>query len=167
MPTQMPRNGTFACQHRVAQRIDHAGQGFQTRHAIGEGADAGQHDSFSLGGDGRISGDDDLAGRARAPRPRAPRPSRPSADFQSHNRSGRRGTCRLISAKWARHQPICRPGDPDHVMTGTTPAADLQVRQWCGMGQLFGNFPPAKHSRIAFAVLRRVDPPGGQPTSHS
>ena len=45
MPTQMPRNGLPPLMHLLVQRLDHAGQGGEAAPAIGEGADAGQHDA--------------------------------------------------------------------------------------------------------------------------
>ena len=46
MPTQMPRNGPALAANRSVQRLDHAGQAVEARAAIGEGADARQHDAL-------------------------------------------------------------------------------------------------------------------------
>ena len=43
-PTQMPRNGLPRRPHALLQRLDHAGNGVEPALAVGEGADARQHD---------------------------------------------------------------------------------------------------------------------------
>ena len=53
-----------AFQHRILQRLDHAGNGGKAPHAIGESADAGQHDALGARDAVRIGGDDDLVPRA-------------------------------------------------------------------------------------------------------
>ena len=49
MPTQMPRNGRPRRAHRLLERSDHAGNGVEPATAIGESADAGQHDMLGAG----------------------------------------------------------------------------------------------------------------------
>ena len=44
MPTQMPRNGRPRRRTASVERLDHAGNGVEAAPAIGEGADARQHD---------------------------------------------------------------------------------------------------------------------------
>ena len=44
MPTQMPRNGRPRRRTASVERLHHAGHGVEAAAAIGEGADAGQHD---------------------------------------------------------------------------------------------------------------------------
>ena len=55
MPTQMPRNGRPLPRTAVLQRLAHAGHGVEAALAVGEGADARQHDA--------VGGGDDVAGR--------------------------------------------------------------------------------------------------------
>ena len=55
--------------HGVRQSLDHAGDGVEAALAIGEGADARQHDAVGIGDDIGIGGEEDggagaLAGRA-------------------------------------------------------------------------------------------------------
>ena len=49
MPTQMPRNGRPRRAHALFERFDHARHGVEAAPAIGEGADAGQHDVLGGG----------------------------------------------------------------------------------------------------------------------
>ncbi len=44
----MPRKGLPALPHRLFERFDHAGNVDEPLAAIGEGADAGQHDALGL-----------------------------------------------------------------------------------------------------------------------
>ena len=73
MPTQMPRNGLPRRDHLLLQRLDHAGDRVETAPAIGEGADARQHDAvgaahrFGIGGDDdRVAGSLSRAARSKA-----------------------------------------------------------------------------------------------------
>ena len=45
MPTQMPKNGRPFLRTRLLERVDHAGDRIEPAPAIGEGADARQHDA--------------------------------------------------------------------------------------------------------------------------
>ena len=48
MPTQMPKNGRPVLAHAPLQRLHHAGHRIEAAAAIGEGADARQHDPVGL-----------------------------------------------------------------------------------------------------------------------
>ncbi len=72
--------------HDLLQRLDHAGHGVEAAPAIGEGADARQHDPVGGAHLLRIAGDADRRGDARFASPPARRPWRPSADCPSRNR---------------------------------------------------------------------------------
>ena len=49
MPTQMPRKGRLSSCTPALQHLDHAGHRIEAAAAIGEGADARQHDAVGLG----------------------------------------------------------------------------------------------------------------------
>jgi hypothetical protein len=85
MPTQMPRKGRCFWRTTSSRILDHAGHGIEPAPAIGEGADAGQHDAIGpahLGGSlvtRMVELSPDSAPRAR-------KPWRPSAGCPSRNR---------------------------------------------------------------------------------
>ncbi len=60
MPTQMPKNGRALLAHRLRHRLDHAVERIEPAAAIGEGADAGQHDAVGAKHHFGIAGDHDL-----------------------------------------------------------------------------------------------------------
>ena len=68
------------------QHLDHAGDRIEAGAAIGEGADAGQHDAVGAADDLDVVGDDDLVLGAEPRGRRVRRPWRPSADCPSRNR---------------------------------------------------------------------------------
>ncbi|MFK4652692.1 hypothetical protein ABIF97_002626 [Bradyrhizobium japonicum] len=68
MPTQIPKEGPRLDAHRFGDRLDHAVDGIEPAPAIGEGADARQHQTVGAVGLIRIAGDEDLLRNLQAAR---------------------------------------------------------------------------------------------------
>ena len=78
--------------HRLLQRLDHARHRVEPAPAVGEGADARQHDAVGAAHRVGIAGDHDRLRRARSRARRARTPWRPSADCRSRSRRWRRSS---------------------------------------------------------------------------
>ena len=101
------------------QRLDHAGHRVEAAPAVGEGADAGQHDAVGAAHGVGIARHDDRLGVARSRARRARTPWRPSADCPSRNRRWRRVIAASRLRKQADDAGSGRPRSPGATTTGS------------------------------------------------